>query len=161
MNSQLLVLVHRAFDRIDKRGTNAIDPQDLIANFNYENHPDVVTKKRSGEDVLKEFLDTFDVGGVIPEKVTRDEFVNYYTNMNASINDDDYMEVILRRSWSLGETAYNSKSKNDSTKNENSLLSRIRNAQDFGNQSANFNPPPPATQKRPFSASATGTNNYL
>lgn len=153
-------MVHRAFDKIDKRGANAIDPEDLIANYNYENHPDVLTTKRTKDEILKEFLDTFDVGGIIPGKVTRDEFINYYTNLNASIQDDDYMEVMLRRSWSLGSITNNNNKnttqnlRNEISKNENSLLSRIRNAQEFSNQAGDSD-----NLRRPVSASAIGKNH--
>ena len=49
-----------------------------------------VSKVTKPSEVLNEFLDTFDVGGEKDGKVTRNEFENYYTNIGASIDNDDY-----------------------------------------------------------------------
>lgn len=35
--------------------------------------------------------------------VTIDEFVNYYTNMSAFIDDDDYFDSMIRNVWSTGQ----------------------------------------------------------
>merc|ERR1712185_637443 len=51
--------------------------------------------------VMKEFLETFDVGGEVDGKVTRDEFANYYTNVGASIDSDDYFELMIRNAWHI------------------------------------------------------------
>ena len=48
-----------------------------------------------------QFLDTFDVGGVHDGKVTKDEFVNYYNNVSASVDDDDYFELMIRNTWHI------------------------------------------------------------
>ena len=50
---------------------------------------------------MLQFLDTFDVGGVVDGKVTQDEFVNYYSNIGASIDNDDYFELMIRNAWHI------------------------------------------------------------
>ena len=49
----------------------------------------------------REFLDTFDVGGVKDGKVTPEEFCNYYANVSASIDNDDYFELMIRNAWHI------------------------------------------------------------
>jgi hypothetical protein len=51
--------------------------------------------------VLREFLDTFDVGGEVDGKVTRQEFMNYYHNLSASIDNEDYFELMIRNAWHI------------------------------------------------------------
>jgi hypothetical protein len=51
--------------------------------------------------VLREFLDTFDVGGVRDGCVTEEEFMNYYTNIGASIDNDAYFELMMRNAWHI------------------------------------------------------------
>ena len=51
--------------------------------------------------MLREFLETFDVGGEVDGKVTEGEFINYYTNVGASIDGDDYFELMIRNAWHL------------------------------------------------------------
>src|SRR5690606_3220851 len=50
---------------------------------------------------FREFLDTFDVGGVKDGEVTREEFTNYYTNLGANIDNDDYFELMIRNAWRI------------------------------------------------------------
>jgi len=95
----LLVLVHQVFDLLDKQGVDSIDPQNLIAHFDASRHPEVLSRAKSAQAVQKEFLDTFDVGGEVPGRITRAEFVRYYTNIRASYNDDAFLEVVLRKVW--------------------------------------------------------------
>jgi hypothetical protein len=95
--------VHQAFDRMDSGGKNVIAPQNLVSNFAAARHPDVAAGVRTSDEVMQEFLDTFDVGGVEPGKITREEFVTYYHNLIAAVNDDSYMELVVRRTWGLGE----------------------------------------------------------
>ena len=34
-------------------------------------------------------------------QVTLDEFLNYYANISASIDDDDYFELMIRNAWHI------------------------------------------------------------
>jgi hypothetical protein len=93
--------VHLAFDILDKDGSGAIDPDDVISVYNASKHPDVVAGRKTEEDVLQEFLHTFDVGGEVDGKVTKQEFENYYANISASIDNDDYFELMIRNVWHI------------------------------------------------------------
>ena len=50
---------------------------------------------------MAEFLHTFDVGGEVDGKVTKQEFENYYSNISASIDNDDYFELMIRNVWHI------------------------------------------------------------
>ena len=90
-----------AFDKLDKNGSGVIDPEDVLDCYDASKHPDVIAGKRTTDDVLREFLDTFDVGGEKDGKVTRNEFENYYTNIGANIDNDDYFELMIRNAWHI------------------------------------------------------------
>mmetsp|Transcript_6765 Transcript_6765/g.11360 ORF Transcript_6765/g.11360 Transcript_6765/m.11360 type:complete len:793 (-) Transcript_6765:183-2561(-) len=164
---KLLVLVHQIFDLLDKQGVDAIDPQDLIVHYDASRHPEVLTRSRTEEEVMKEFLDTFDVGGIEEGKITRDEFVRYYTNISASINDDDYFETILRNVWHIqgsvtaeAMAAYKSHMRSAAKgggaaarSKESSIAAKLRNAQRI-DAATLHNQQPPAVPQRPRSAAA-------
>ena len=42
---------------------DVIEPQQLISHYDASRHPEVATKVKTTEVIMKEFLDTFDVGG--------------------------------------------------------------------------------------------------
>eukprot|EP01036_Dinobryon_divergens_P032461 gene32461-42053_t len=94
-------LVTMAFRILDKDGSGEIEPEDLVGTYNASKHPDFLSGKRTEEEILREFLDTFDVGGVKEGKVVLQEFVNYYNNISASIDDEDYFELMIRNAWHI------------------------------------------------------------
>ncbi|RYH20393.1 hypothetical protein EON65_23590, partial [archaeon] len=137
MNPTLLILTHQIFDRLDPSGRNMISPQDLLLHYDAAKHPDVASKRRTAEDVMQELLDTFDVGGVHSGVVMRDEFVNYYHNISAAMQDDDYLEIILRRAWHVGEEVAVSKilqlkEQERQQQQQGKLMGRIQQAKEFG-----------------------------
>ena len=101
MNSRRKNLVIMAFRGLDKNGSGEIEPEDLVGAYNASKHPDYLSGKRSEEEILREFLDTFDVGGVKDGKVVQQEFINYYNNIGASIDNDDYFELMIRNAWHI------------------------------------------------------------
>ena len=96
-----MALINQVFDTLDLQGLNAIEPQRMLSQFDPSRHPEVLSGVRSSQQVLQEFLDTFDVGGQTVGKITRDEFVTYYTNISAAINDDILFEDIVRKTWNI------------------------------------------------------------
>jgi len=63
--------------------------------------------KRHKNDILSEFMSQWDKKQA-DGKVTPDEFVEYYRDVSASIDDDDYFELMIRNAWHIegGEGAY-------------------------------------------------------
>lgn len=153
---KLLVLVHQAFDILDTGRENEIEPKELLNGFNANAHPDVLMRKRTAEEVMTEFMDTVDIGTEKPGKITRDEFVNYYTNIAASINDDDYLEIIIRKVWGLGD----GNSVSSAMMPPPAAARRLQDAQRFGNTmpapAPSFSGSSSSSGRRPSSASATG-----
>jgi Ca2+-binding EF-hand superfamily protein len=60
MNERRQNTVILAFKKFDKDGNGVIDIEDLKGKYNAKMHPDVKTGKKTEEDVLYEFLDTFE-----------------------------------------------------------------------------------------------------
>ena len=101
LTKRRLNLVNQAFEIIDKDGSGIVEPKEIMSCYDAKAHPDVIAGKKSAEDVLREFLSTFDVGGVVDGMVTRPEFTNYYTNVGANIDDEDYFELMIRNAWHI------------------------------------------------------------
>jgi calcyphosin len=101
MNDRRKSMIKLAFSRLDKNGNGEVEPDDIISTYDASRHPDVLAGKRTADDILREFLDTFDVGGVKDGVVTFEEFENYYANLSASIDSDDYFELMIRNAWHI------------------------------------------------------------
>lgn len=101
MSQRRIDLVNLAFNKIDKDKNGVLEPDDIIGTYDASKHPDVIAGKRTANEILREFLDTFDIGGVVDGKVTKEEFLNYYANIGASIDNDDYFELMIRNAWHI------------------------------------------------------------
>lgn len=89
-------LVERAFAKLDRDGSGVIEVQDLIGVYNAKKHPAVLEGRKTEEQVLGEFLETFETHHNTMHdnerdfRVSQEEFIEYYANVSASIDDDMY-----------------------------------------------------------------------
>jgi len=85
LNSYRRNLVRRAFDKLDKDKTGKLDINDLKGVYHTEDHPDVKSGKKTSDEVLEEFLETFEthhniISGKPKDRIIEfDEFLEYYT----------------------------------------------------------------------------------
>lgn len=100
MNDRRTQLSLMAFAILDKDHSGIIEFTDIVGVYDASKHPDVITGKRSQSDILKEFLDSFDCGEK-DGKVHASEWLKYYSNVSASIDDDDYFELMIRNAWHI------------------------------------------------------------
>ncbi|KAE9004907.1 hypothetical protein PR002_g16922 [Phytophthora rubi] len=100
LNERRTQLVLAAFKILDADGSGVVDLNDIKAKYSAKEHPDVLQGRKTEDEVLREFLDTFD-GGEKDGKVHPSEFVRYYANVSASIDDDDYFELVIRNAWHI------------------------------------------------------------
>jgi len=96
-----LDLVKQAFSALDSNGDGVLNTSELLEKYDATRHPDVTSGKRSEEDVLREWVQVFEVGGDVDGKVSIVEFINYYTNLSASIDEEDYFELMIRNAWHM------------------------------------------------------------
>lgn len=92
---------------MDKDGNGYLDYNDIKDVYNGKFHPDVISGKKTEQQVLQEFLETFEAhhnmrNNTAPDHVvTKDEFDEYYNNVSASIDRDDYFEAMMNSAWNL------------------------------------------------------------
>jgi len=101
LSERRLALIKQAFAIIDKDGSGVIEAHEVAGAFDASKHPEVISGKKTAQQVLEDFLKTFDVGGVVDGAVTLQEFTNYYHNISASIHNEDYFELMIRNAWHI------------------------------------------------------------
>ena len=116
MNDRRRKIVLQAFKQFDKNLSGVIDMDDVRDNYNAKMHPDVLSGKKNEEEVLAEFLDTFEYqfsllndGKTRDGKITLEEFLDYYNNISMSIKDDDYFEEMMNSVYNLDKRRTNKK----------------------------------------------------
>ena len=100
MNDFRMRLVAQAYEKLDKNGDGQITLDDVAQIYDASKHPEVLSGKRSEEDVFREFMSMWDTekpDGI----VTLQEFAKYYEDVSASIDSDQYFEVMMKNAWNL------------------------------------------------------------
>jgi len=102
MNPSRLDSMTKAFNKLDKNGDGIITINDLKHVFNVGNNPKYRSGELSESDILMSFVKNFEAGAPNPEgKVSKDDFLNYYTTISASIDNDAYFDLVMRRAYNL------------------------------------------------------------
>ena len=108
MNSKRVGFVKRAFKILDKSGDGKVDLDDIRGVYNAKMHPDVKSGKKTEDEILGEFLDTFEYHFSLlndnsskDRSITEEEFIEYYNNISMSIERDDYFELMITRCWNM------------------------------------------------------------
>lgn len=91
--------VLKAFDIMDKDGSGIIDLQDLTAAYDVSQNPAVQSGKQTPTEAYQVFLNNYDKSG--DGKVTKEEFIESYQWVSASIDNDDYFELMMRNAWHI------------------------------------------------------------
>jgi len=97
----------KAFKIMDKDNSGILELDDIKQTYNAKMHPDVKKGKKTEDEILCEFLDTFEMHysfnheGSRDGKISMDEWIAYYNNVSMSIDDDKYFELMMNSAWNL------------------------------------------------------------
>jgi len=107
MNSFRRGLCEKAFRIMDRDKSGVLSIDDIKGVYNAKKHPDVINGKKTEDEILGEFLDTFEAHyamnheGSRDGKITLDEWMEYYNNVSMSIDDDKYFELMMNSAWNF------------------------------------------------------------
>ena len=155
MNDKRKKIVEDIFNYLDTNNSKAIEIEEIKSKFNAKNHPDVLNKKKTEDEILLEFIETFEntynylSGTENDGKVTLEEFMEYYENISLSIDDDNYFELLLNNTWRINNNEnnninnnlkdLNNKNENENINDNNNTLQENYNRRFGDNKNNNFN----------------------
>lgn len=83
--------------------------------YNVEKHPDFKSGKKTKQTIMRDFMKTFelytDIQNIPDGQVTQEEFRDYYTFVSASIDNDQYFELMMTNCWKLDDQASKNREK--------------------------------------------------
>ena len=109
MNQRRKKIVLQAYDKIDRDDNGYVDINDIKGVYNASKHPDVIQGKKTEDQILMEFLETFEThhscrNNNAPDHiVTKEEFIEYYNNISSSCPNDEYFELMMNNAWKINE----------------------------------------------------------
>ena len=108
-------LIRKVFDKLDIDKSGELTYSDVKDVYNAKNHPDVKQGNKTEQEVIQDFLETFEVHRTLSKgdakskkdgNVTLNEFMDYYSNVSASIDDDEYFKLMITNAWNLDKKSY-------------------------------------------------------
>ena len=95
LNARRLDMVHQAYAVLDKDGSGQVTIDDIRIAYDVSFHPDFQSGRKTADEVLLDFMTVWEThkrDGI----VTIEEFEDYYKDLSASIDSDDYFELMIR-----------------------------------------------------------------
>jgi len=89
-----------AYDKLDVNKDGQVTLDDIAKLYDVSQHPDVIQGKKTPKEAYLEFMSLWDTQ-VADGIVTFDEFCDYFKDVSASIDSDDYFLVMMRNAWKL------------------------------------------------------------
>lgn len=74
--------------------------EDIAKIYDVSRHPDIISGNKSAEQVFIEFMGQWDTQNR-DANITFEEFCDYYSDVSASIEDDDYFTAMIKSAWKL------------------------------------------------------------
>ena len=155
MNEFRQKLVQQAFDILDVNKNGEISFEEMKNKYNVSGHPDVLSGKKTEEEVLKDFMNTFQetynylCGTESDNVITIEEFQEYYENVSMTIDDDAYFELLMNNAWKMGlNTTYNNDKK--SWKNDENGIPSEKYQEKFGDKRPGYNPEEEEREKNEY-----------
>ncbi|KOB76545.1 Calcyphosine-like protein [Operophtera brumata] len=102
MSESRCAIVEQAFRKLDKTGDGHITIDDIKGVYAVTSHPRYMSGEESAESIMTKFLATFENGGTVDGKVTLEEFMNYYSGLSVSIDNDCFFDLMMRQAYKLG-----------------------------------------------------------
>ncbi|XP_075147241.1 calcyphosin-like protein isoform X1 [Haematobia irritans] len=97
-----LDIIDQAFDKMDADDDGVITVNDLKNVYSVKEHPKYETGEMSEDELLTDYLNNFEGGrGNNDGIITKEEFVNYYASISASIDNNMYFDLMMRRAFAL------------------------------------------------------------
>lgn len=106
MNPKRTDLIDQVFTKLDTGKHGKVTLMDIKHAFTARGHPEVKSGSKTQDEVLGEFFNTLETHMVSrsfkkDQRLTREDFRGYYTNISAYYENDDDFEIMIRNCWKM------------------------------------------------------------
>lgn len=92
--------IKKAYQKLDVNGDGTVKLDDIAKLYDVSKHPDVTQGRKDPKQVYLEFMKLWDTQ-VADGVVTFEEFLDYFADVSASIDTDEYFAAMMQSAWKL------------------------------------------------------------
>ena len=97
-------MVDKAFAVLDKDGSGQVTVSDVKHLYDVSQNKDFIEGTKTKEEVIEDFLDSFDgAKGNNDGVITRQEWNDYYSDLSMSLPSDQYFVEMMESTWGMVE----------------------------------------------------------
>ncbi|CAL4134149.1 unnamed protein product [Meganyctiphanes norvegica] len=101
MSVERLAVIEEAFTKLDESGDGVLTVEDLKDKMQMTEHPMVKSEETTEDELWEQFLSVFDNTTKEDGKVTKEEFLDYYSVMSKMEDDDELFIEQVKMGWAL------------------------------------------------------------
>ena len=102
INDRRRAMVQLAFESLDTDNSGVIDQDEIMAKYDFNAHPDVKAGRKTIKEAAREFMSSWEMAANLGNGlITYDDFEDHYKGVSASIDNDDYFELMIRNAWRI------------------------------------------------------------
>ena len=92
--------IKKAYDKLDVNKDGLVTLEDIAKLYDVSKHPDVLARRKTPEEAYREFMSMWDTQ-VADGIVNFEEFCEYFKDVSASIDTDEYFAAMMTSAWKL------------------------------------------------------------
>jgi calcyphosin len=100
LNDFRIGLIKKAYQKLDANSDGTVKLDDIAKLYDVSKNPDVISGRKNPMEVYKEFMKLWDTQ-VADGIVTFEEFLDYFKDISASIDMDDYFALMMKNAWKI------------------------------------------------------------
>ena len=102
MNERRRAMVQLAFESLDTDGSGVVDQDEIMARYDFNAHPDVKAGRKTIKEAAREFMGSWEMAANQGNGlIGYEDFEDHYKGVSASIDNDDYFELMIRNAWRI------------------------------------------------------------
>ena len=105
INEKRQLILNQAFKSLDTEKKGEISITKLKNSFNAKDHPDILDKKKTEDEIYNQFCYTLDIfirlNNITTYIINQRQFIDYYSGISPSIKNDDDFERIIKKVWNM------------------------------------------------------------
>ena len=105
INEKRQLILNQAFKSLDTEKKGEISITKLKISFNAKDHPDILDKNKTEDEIYNQFCYTLDIfirlNNITTYIINQRQFIDYYSGISPSIKNDDDFERIIKKVWNM------------------------------------------------------------